>query len=277
MSGLPGAYGLGFRGLDERPEIGGALINAPDHWPTVTLAHTVEEQTVVSPEVTTARARILLVDGSHAVLDRERRTVTLHGPKSLWTDWFVHPALATISSIFANWLGHHAIHAGAFVGKQGAWALIGTKQAGKSSTLGWLAANRYPIVADDLVVIGDGTAFAGPRTLDLLPSTAQYLGRDGQLVRDGERHRLSLGAVDPEVPIRGWIALAWGDDVEARPIPPSERLGVLIDNLRVPLDGPGSEALLDLAALPGFELHRPRQLEGLPNAAARIVEVATST
>jgi hypothetical protein len=119
-------------------------------------------------------------------------------------------------------------------------------------------------------------ALAGPRTLDLLPPSARYLGLEGQTVRDGERQRLRVPAVDPEVPLRGWIALGWGDALDARPIPPAERLGVLIENLRIPLEGPGSAGLLDLAALPGFALRRPRQLDGLPEAGTRVLELATS-
>jgi hypothetical protein len=223
--------------------------------------------------VTTSRAVILLVDGGHAVLDRDRRAITLHGPTSLWTDWFVHPTLAAISSVFSNWLGRHAIHAGAFVAGGGAWALIGAKQAGKSSTLGWLAAADRPIVADDLVVSDDGIALAGPRTLDLVPSSARYLALVGHTVRDGERERLRVRQVDPEVPLRGWIVLEWGDALDARPIPPAERLEVLIENLRIPLDGPGSRGLL---ALPGFALRRPRTLDHLPQAGSKILEIATS-
>jgi hypothetical protein len=266
-----------FDGLDGRPEVTDALMPAPEHWPTLTIEHRVQEPMPVTPMVTTSQAVILLVDGGHAVLDRERLTITLHGPQSLWTDWFVHPTLAAISSVFSNWLGRHAIHAGAFVAGGAAWALIGVKQAGKSSTLGWLAGVDRPILADDLVVSDDGMALAGPRTLDLVPASARYLCLGGHTVRDGERQRLRVPAVDPEVPLRGWFALAWGDTLEARPIPPGERLEVLIENLRIPLDGPGSSGLLDLAALPGFALCRPRSLDHLPQAGARILEIATAS
>jgi hypothetical protein len=276
MSELPGAYGTRFRGIDDKPEVAGALVRAPEHWPSLSVEHVVEDPAPVTPELTADRARILLAEEGHALLDRARRTVVLRGPRSLWSDWFVHPTLAAVNAVFANWLGRNAIHAGAFVGDDGAWALIGVSQAGKSSTLGWLAAAGYPVLADDLVVVDGGMTFAGPRTLDLVPSSAQYLGHDGRLVRDGERHRVKLQAVEPEMPLRGWIALGWGEALESRPIRPKERLAVLLDHLRLPFHSPGSGALLDLAALPGFEVRRPRRLEGLGDAAETIAEVATS-
>jgi hypothetical protein len=125
-------------------------------------------------------------------------------------------------------------------------------------------------------VVEGGMAFAGPRTLDLPPASASYLGREGEPVRGGERLRIPVEAVDAEVPLRGWFTLSWGDRVEAEALSPGERIARLIEHLRIRLDGNRSGSLLDLAELPGFELRRPRQLEALPEAGARILELANS-
>ena len=227
--------------------------------------------------MTADEATIPLVEGGYAVLDRGRLRVTFHGPSSPWTDWIVHPTLGLVGSIFGTWLGRHAIHAGAVVVDGGAWALIGDSGAGKSTTLAWLAGAGYPILADDVVVTDGSRAFAGPRAIDLVPSSLRYLGPDSRQVGDDEeRHRVKVGSVEPEVQLRGWIVLAWGEGPTLRPIPPAERLGVLVDNLTLPVAGPSSGLMLDLARLPGFELRRPRRLETLPDAGAAIVGLETS-
>jgi hypothetical protein len=232
----------------------------------------------VAPEKWTEdEATIRLVEGGYAVLDRGRLGVTFHGPSALWTDWIVHPTLGLVASIFGTWLGRHAIHAGAVVVDGGAWALIGDSGAGKSTTLAWLAGAGYPILADDVVVTDGSRAFAGPRAIDLVPSSLRYLGPDSRQVGDdGGRHRVKVGSVEPEVQLRGWIVLAWGGGPTLRPIPPAERLGVLVNNLTLPVGRPSSGLMLDLASLPGFELRRPRRLESLADAGAAIVGLETS-
>jgi hypothetical protein len=274
--GLPGAYGMGFAGLEGQSEVCDALLRAPAHWPTLTFEHEAADLAPVTQMLTTDLARLELIDGSHAVLDRKRMTVTFHGPDWVWADWLVHPTLSGISSIFSTWLGRHAIHAGAFIVDGGAWAVVGVSKAGKSSTLGWLAEAGYPVLTDDLVVIKDGMAFAGPRTLDLVPSSARFLGCPARPVRHGDRHRVSTDAVDPEVPLRGWIALAWGDYLEALPIPPAERLEILLEHLRLPVHVEGSGPLLDLAALPGIKVCRPKDLEALPEVGALLAQVTAT-
>jgi hypothetical protein len=270
-----GAYGLRLLGLGDEPYLREALVRAPGHWPAVSLEQRIENPPPAPGALTPDWGRISLAAGGHVHLDRRRRRVTFISPRPVGADMLLHPALSAVATVFSNWLGRHAIHAGAFLVGGEAWALIGLSSAGKSSTLGWLVQAGNPILADDLVVLEDGTAFAGPRTLDLKPSSARYLGQDGGRVRGGVRHRVTLESVDPEVPLRGWIALSWGDVLEARPIPPAERLRVLIEHLQVRFSGPGSAGLLDLAALPAFELRRPRRLAMLPQAGAKIVELAS--
>jgi hypothetical protein len=270
-----GAYGLRLHGLADELHLREGLVRAPEHWPAVSLEQRIENPSPAPVVLNSEWARIPLAAGGHLLLDRRRRRATFVSPAPVEADILLHPALAVVGAIFSDWLGRHAIHAGAFVVDGEAWALLGERWAGKSSTLGWLAQAGSPILADDLVVIDGGTAFAGPRTLDLKTSSARYLGRDGNPVRGGVRHRVTLDGVDAEMPLRGWIALSWGDVVEARPIPPAERLRVLIENLQVRRPGPGSAALLDLATVPGFEVQRPRRLAALPEAGAKVMDLAS--
>lgn len=270
----PGAYGLRF--VADEPHLQEALVTAPESWPTVSLEQRLGTPPPATPEPGSERGRVPLLGGGHALLDRRRRSVTLLRATPVDADILVHPTLSLVSAVFSTWLGRHAIHAAGFIVNGGAWALIGDSRAGKTSTLAWLAQAGHDVLADDLVVIEGGTAFAGPRTLDLVPSTARYLGSDGRPVRGGERRRLALENIEPEVPFRGWFALSWGAAVEARRLSPGDRLGVLVENLPIRLDGPGYGALLDLTGRPGFELRRPKRLEALPHAGAKIVEVATS-
>jgi hypothetical protein len=271
----PGAFGLRFQGIADGRYVRDVMVRAPEHWPTLRVEQRIEDPLPAVPDATTDSAGIELAGGGHAFVDRDRLTVTFVSREPVNGHRVVHPTLAALGTLFSHWMGRHALHAGGFVVDGGAWAVIGRSQAGKTSTLAWLAQAGSPILTDDLMVVDGGTVFAGPRTLDLRPASARYLGREGSRVRLG-RHRITVQPVDPEVPLRGWIALSWGDVLEARRLRPSERLGVLMEHLRIRSDGPSAGSLLDLAALPGFELRRPRTLEAMPQAGAKIVELATS-
>jgi len=274
---LPGAYGVRFDGIEEKVTVSRVLLDAPDHWVRVTIDHRVEEPRPMTPHIGGSQATILLVEGGHAVLDRASRHVVFHGPEGVWTDWIVHPTLGALASVFANWLGRHSIHAGAVVFDGGAWALIGDTGSGKSTTLGWLAGQGYPVLADDVTVTDGENAFAGPRTLDLTSSSAAFLNCTARQVgTDPERNRVELAEVEPEVPLRGWVALSWAASPELRPIPPARRLRLLVENLRLPMAGPSSRPLLELAALPAFELRRPKGLEALPETAMKLVDLASA-
>ncbi len=271
-----GAYGLRLSGLGDEPALRKGLVAAPEHWPEVRLEQRIEDPPPEPGAFTPDWARIALEGGGHVFADRRSRSVSFVSPKPVEADVLLHPALSFVGAVYSRWLGRQAIHAGAFAVDGEACALVGVSWGGKSSTLGWLAQAGSSILADDLVVIDDGRTFAGPRTLDLKPSSARYLGREGDPVRGGGRRRLALDGVKAEMPLRCWVALSWGDALEARRIPPAERLGVLLEHVQIRLHGPGSEALLDLAALPAFELRRPRQLSSLPQAGAKILELASA-
>ena len=85
----------------------------------------------------------------------------------------------------------------------------------------------------------------------------------------------SAGVVRDELPLRGWIFLRWGDRVECARVPGAERLRRLGANrgARLPVADP--PYLIELAALPGWELHRPQGWHSLALAAERLLETVS--
>ena len=219
----------------------------------------------------------LLVPGARVVLDRRDALATVVAPQPLSADRLLHPTLGYIGSTFSHWLGRLAFHGGAFRAGDGAVALLGERGDGKSSTLAWLAGAGCPPLTDDVVVLDGLTAFAGPRSIDLWPDAARALGveQDAQSVRGGQRARVVPAAVPPELPLRAWVSLGWGDGPRLRPLTPSERYAALGAQLHVHRRGrlPGDEALLDLLALPAFELVRPRSLQSLAESGSMLLDL----
>jgi hypothetical protein len=132
----------------------------------------------------------------------------------------VHPHLAPGAAVLARWLGRETLHAGAVLAGGGAWAMLGDRESGKSSTLDWLAAHGHPVLADDLLVLDGSDVLAGPRCIDLRADAAQRLGAGEPLgvVGTRERWRLRLGPLASSAPLRGWGILDWGDDVAVEPV-----------------------------------------------------------
>src|ERR1700727_1316299 len=87
-----------------------------------------------------------------------------------------------------------------------------------------------PIVCDDVLIIDGDVAFAGPRSIDLRADSAERFGLGEPLgvLGDRERWRVALAPVAPALPFRGWVRLAWGETVEVRGVPGSDRLSELL-------------------------------------------------
>ena len=100
-----------------------------------------------------------------------------------------------MAALAARWLRRESFHAGAVVVEGGAWAILGDKEAGKSSTLAHLALNGYTVLSDDVLVLERGSVFAGPRCIDLRAEPARRLGAREPLAVVGmrERFRIELG------------------------------------------------------------------------------------
>ena len=250
------AFGFRIRGL------GPSGLTAGRHsgWPELQVCFRVGQANGDRTYVAEDRARIPLGDGDCLELDRTTQTATYRTHAELDRDRLLHPLLAPAAAVMARWLGREAFHAGAFLADGGAWALAGTNEAGKSSLLAALAMADRPVLTDDLLVVGDGLAYAGPRCVDLreLHVVGGSVADRVRSVRGGTRHRLDLPPTAAVAPLRGWFFLEWGDAVEAVPCAAGERIGRIMTQRRWATEAIDPHVLLELGSLPAWVLRRPR-------------------
>ncbi len=271
MSG--GAYGLSFA----IPFAPGALLPAGPAWPLVALERAVGHVPVAPNVIDGEEARFHFAGEAGLRVDRASSRALFTSPTRLSDDELLHPFLAPVGAAFAWWAHREAFHAGAVVIDGRAWAIVGDKGAGKSTLLAALGTAGHPVVCDDMLVLADGMAFAGPRCVDLREPAAEQLGVGECTLRPPEpRWRVRLAPAPPVTPLAGWIFLAWGEEAGTAPIPASVLLPRLAANRSI-LVAPGDPAvLLDLAALPAWELRRPAEWSALSDSADRLVNLAAS-
>jgi hypothetical protein len=267
-----GAYGMRLAGFDG----GTMLVDAPPAWPELTITSEVADLRVAREHVTDSEALLRLKTGGRLTLDRTRRTAHYAIPRPLGADELVHPYLAPAAALFAHWEGRLAFHAGAFVVDGGVWGVAGTREAGKSTTLARLAARGHDVFADDVLIIDEGRAFAGPRAVDLRPDTAARLGIGRSLGVAGSRPRWRVGLPQcrAELPFRGWMFIEWAEQRHACRLRASECLGPLGDALTVRLGPADPGGLLDLAALPAWSVGRERDWDRLDDHVDHLLELA---
>jgi hypothetical protein len=197
-------------------------------------------------------------------VDADRRVATVGS--ELGVGELVHPALSGIALAMALARGLDALHAGAVAGPEGAWAVAGPKEAGKSTLLAACAAAGLEVVADDALVIAGERCFAGPRCLDVRPEAGGRCGPATPVRPETPRLRLTLPPGRAEHRLSGVIHLAWGAGPTMWPLAPTESLERLLALRAVdgfPRDPVG---LLDLSGLPAYELRRPRSWDALTGA-----------
>ncbi|MBJ7472715.1 MAG: hypothetical protein JHD16_15525, partial [Solirubrobacteraceae bacterium] len=134
-----------------------------------------------------------------------------------------------------------------------------------------LAARGATVIADDLVVIDRGRIFAGPRTIDLRAEPVPALRGDLTVsrARGRSRWRLALPPAAPSYPFGGWVFLhgaaepAHGAVVVTQPgltvtpVPAADRLRRLARARGLPSLASDPRDLLELAALPSWDVVRP--------------------
>lgn len=276
--GALGIYGFEIHGLRE-PEA--LLLEAPpgsprlriecDHGDAVT--RTENPRSPVTVRVGRDSAEVGLIDGGRMTIDRETLTVRLSTREPLRDEVILQPYLGLPAAIASHWLGRQTLHGGAFRHEERAWAVVGGMAAGKSSILGWLLHRGHEIVADDLLLLSDGTLFAGPRSVDLRPASAARLGgQDLGVVGTRKRWRLRAGDVPASVRLAGVVYLDWGERVQVEPLGAEERLTGLVRNCALRPRHEESPAYLELAALPAWRFVRPRDLDRLDEANLQLLE-----
>ncbi len=250
-------YGFAVGGV---PEASDLLVDAPATWPRVDVAVTgPDPRPPVQESVGDHNAVVRLRSGGWVTIDRAARSAVFAMQYPTSPAALVHPHLAAVAVVQAHWEDRESFHGGAFAAGGGVWGLLGEKGAGKSSMLAGLAARGVPVVADDVLVIADGMALAGPRSIDLRAAAATQLGAGELLGTIGgrERWRLALEPVPAELPFRGWVELHWGSELGVRAQRGSERLETLLPHRGLRLRPARPARMIELAALPVLELHRP--------------------
>jgi hypothetical protein len=283
MSGLAdGAWGLRF------PQVSGAqrvLLTAPE-WPAVDLeiGTNVTVDQPVDDDWDDRGMRVPLPTGGYLEVTWPA-TVALSLRSNPTPECLIQPHLSTAAGAIAFRSGSQPFHAGAFLVDGGAWGVLGARNAGKSSALGMLHQRGLPILTDDLLVVGDGEAFAGPRCIDLRSEAAEELatGIDLGIVGRRERWRVYLDECRRTAPMRGWVLPRWGpDDVSL--VRPAQRLPSLVEHSffqGITMNDP--DQYLALASLPMIVWTRPkdwslggRSLDHLLDQIAATPEKATT-
>ncbi len=224
--------------------------------------------------------RVALADGT--LLEVRAREGVLYdgflsgGPRREADD-LIHPYLAPIAALIHRWGGVPALHGAAVVTDNRALALIGDREAGKTTTAAAMVHRRgWTLLSDDLLVVERGEALAGPTSLDLRPSGAELLGLTGEIVRNSERvRRLEHDGPNLSAKLIACVHLEFGSRNTLTSMPMQDRLGRLAQQLYWP-SLPGSpHDLLRLASLPHFLLQRVGGAAGLAATESLLTEVAS--
>jgi hypothetical protein len=266
-----GCYGFALDGV---PGARPLLVDAPEHWPGLALHRGDKDGRRPARDIVEADRSVLPLQRGWVEILREPTRATFRLEERPPDGDLVHPYLAPVAAVAARWAGRESFHAGAVIAGGGAWAVLGDKENGKSTTLAWLALHGHPVLVDDLLVLDGATALAGPRCIDLREEAAARLGAGEPLGMVGlrERWRLALDPVAATVPLRGWIALGWADELSIERLRGPERMLALLPYRAVALEPGTPEQLIELASLPVLRLRRPQRWDSLAEAGARLLD-----
>ena len=156
-----------WRGLPASPWLASAGREA---WPQLRVSQRRSTSTLPPEHVTATEAHVHLADpyrGYSLQVEIDRGVGVIVGPEPVALDELVHPFVTYLAIVAGRLLGREALHGGALVRDDGAWALLGPPGAGKSTTLAALQTAGATVMADDLVLLDQGDrVLSGPRCID---------------------------------------------------------------------------------------------------------------
>ena len=216
-----------------------------------------------------------LVEGAGSMAVRvEQRQVEYRLGRELTDDEIVHPWLAPAAAAMALYDGQLALH-GAVLEQGGRCvAVLGDREAGKSTLVAAAAARGLGVMTDDVIVLDAGhRVHAGPRCIDLRSGSAAHFALgSGDLARSGTRHRIALPAVPSSAALAAIVILAWGPALSATPMSGAQAAQQLLPHVAAAHDGSSFHRVLDLARVPHLQLVRPRDF-GLLDATMDLLSV----
>jgi hypothetical protein len=252
-SGPLGAYGLRVDGLEGARDW--MSVVAPDA-PRIGVRVSAAASDASPSRLTAVAADLRLRGGGRLRMRRDDELVEFCMPSPPAAADLLHPFLAPAAALTWQWRGEEALHAGAVAIDGHAVLLLGAREAGKSTTLRWLAEHAgLAVLSDDLAVIVGGRVLAGPRSLDLRDGTAAGATVP---VRSGERSRLTIDRAPGSLPLGAIVVLEWGAQIAVTTLAAADRLSLLAAARSFPMVSPRGAALLELAAHPMVRVCRPR-------------------
>jgi hypothetical protein len=267
------AYGFTFTSVTSQ-----TLGRAAESWEEAHVTRRLTDERVIDRSelpatgATDSFAWICIPEGEMVLRRDPALTVEWNLSSMISEDALVHPYLALPASLMNHWFGRTCLHGGALLVGDRAVVVFGDKEAGKSTTMATAATAGFSVLSDDLVVLDGTTLLAGPRSIDLREEAAKrFGGRPLGIVGDRPRWRLACPDGPAEAELAGFVRLAWGERLAISPLPARERLDTLFAQ-HYAMPGPGRpDHHLDLAAMPMFELMRPRRLDLVGEALRQIV------
>ena len=272
-----GAYGLRLEGVERSRPL---LVPAEPWWPTFHIRSEVHAPPWRESDIVTdSDAALRLQAGGEVRIEREPGLVVFRMERPLTELELIHPYLAPVAAVASYWFDRESFHAGAFVVDGAAWAVIGEREAGKSTLLASLALRGIPILSDDMLILEGDLPFPAPRSIDLRHAAARHFGVGEPLgiVGTRERWRLQLAPMAGPARLGGWIFLSWGDRVETSKVAPHERVARLGAQRGLRLAPRDPARLLDLVALPAWELRRPADWDRLDSATDALLELVANS
>lgn len=270
-----GAYGFRITGI---PALDPHLRSVPRDWPELRLRlEALEQAASLAPaqlRIDEQSAELWLAEAGRVEVRREPLSVSFATRTPLRAEALVHPFLGLPAVIASRWLGRIPLHAAAFVHDGRAYALLGPREAGKSTTLAALVRLGCRALTDDVLVVAETDAFAGPRSVDVREDAVAYVGgRPLGVVGNRPRWRLRPPAGPPVAPLAGLVVLEWGSEQGLATLDSKTRLRTLVGALALPPDHGSAAGLLPLLALPAWRYRRRPCLPAIERGARLILDV----